>query len=230
MSRSLRFAPAFTAIAMASVIAGCAAPQFGTRSASNFGGKIDKANIGVATKALIALNAKDFPTAVKFAEQAVANSPNDAGFRALLGNAYFALGPLCVGRIRLSRFARAHQQSAAGDPQAGAGRNRPGQERRGAAVPGLGPQPARARRLRPRDGAGRSAAGSGQCARGRRPPGRCRRARPPEPCSVLRPDRRLGRRRAPSPPRMFRPIWSMPGSRSGCCLPSRRPRPTRSRR
>lgn len=92
MSRSLRFAPAFTAIAMASVIAGCAAPQFGTRSASNFGGKIDKANIGVATKALMALNAKDFPTAVKYAEQAVANSPNDAGFRALLGNAYFASG------------------------------------------------------------------------------------------------------------------------------------------
>ena len=37
---------------MASVIAGCAAPQFGTRSASNFGGKIDKANIGVATRAI----------------------------------------------------------------------------------------------------------------------------------------------------------------------------------
>jgi len=92
MSRSLRFAPAFTAIAMASVIAGCAAPQFGTRSASNFGGKIDKANIGVATRAMVALNAKDFPAAVKYAEQAVANSPNDAGFRALLGNAYFASG------------------------------------------------------------------------------------------------------------------------------------------
>ena len=92
MSKSLRFAPAYTAIAMASVIAGCAAPQFGTRSASNFGGKVDKANIGVATRALMALDAKDFPTAVKLAERAVENSPNDAGFRALLGNAYFASG------------------------------------------------------------------------------------------------------------------------------------------
>ena len=92
MSRSLGFAPALSAIAMASVIAGCAAPQFGTRSASNFGGTIDKANIGVATKALIAINANDYPAAIKFAEQAVQNSPNDAGFRGLLGNAYFGSG------------------------------------------------------------------------------------------------------------------------------------------
>lgn len=92
MTKSLRFRPALSAIAMASVIAGCAAPQFGARSASNFGGKVDKANIGVATRALMALNASDYPTAVKFAEQAVENSPNDAGFRALLGNAYFASG------------------------------------------------------------------------------------------------------------------------------------------
>ncbi len=92
MSQSLRFAPAFTAIAMASAIAGCAAPQFGTRSASNLGSKVDTANVGVATKAMVALNARDFPTAVKYAEQAVAGSPNDAGFRALLGNAYFASG------------------------------------------------------------------------------------------------------------------------------------------
>ena len=92
MSRSLRFAPAFTAIAMASVIAGCAAPQFGARSASNFGGHFDKANVGIATRALMALNANDYATAVKLAEQAVGNSPNDAGFRGLLGNAYFSSG------------------------------------------------------------------------------------------------------------------------------------------
>ena len=92
MSKPLRFAPAFTALAMASAIAGCAAPQFGTRSASNFGGKVDKANIGIATKALMALNSNDYATAVKLAERAVENSPNDAGFRALLGNAYFGSG------------------------------------------------------------------------------------------------------------------------------------------
>jgi Flp pilus assembly protein TadD len=92
MTKSLRIRPALSAIAMASVIAGCAAPQFGTRSASNLGGKVDKTNVGVATRALMALNANDYPTAVKFAEQAVENSPNDAGFRGLLGNAYFGSG------------------------------------------------------------------------------------------------------------------------------------------
>lgn len=92
MTKSLRIRPALSAIAMASVIAGCAAPQFSTRSASNLGGKVDKTNVGVATRALMALNANDYPTAVKFAEQAVENSPNDAGFRGLLGNAYFGSG------------------------------------------------------------------------------------------------------------------------------------------
>lgn len=92
MVNSLRFGPALTAIAMASVIAGCAAPQSGARSASFFGGKSGKSHIGVATRALAALNANDLPTAVSLSEQAVHNSSNDAGFRALLGNAYFASG------------------------------------------------------------------------------------------------------------------------------------------
>lgn len=92
MTKSLRFAPAFTAIAMASAIAGCAGPQFGTRSASASVSGTDMANVGVATKALLAFNAQDYPTAVKYAEQAVTNSPKVAGFRALLGNAYFGSG------------------------------------------------------------------------------------------------------------------------------------------
>lgn len=92
MYKSHRFGPALSAIAMATVIAGCAGPQFGARSASNFGGTVDKANIGVATRALMALNSNDFATAVRLAERAVENSPNDAGFRALLGNAYFSSG------------------------------------------------------------------------------------------------------------------------------------------
>ena len=92
MVNSLRFGPAFTAIAMASVIAGCAAPQSGARSASFFGGKSGKSHIGVATRALAALDANDYATAVTLSEQAVQNSSNDAGFRALLGNSYFASG------------------------------------------------------------------------------------------------------------------------------------------
>lgn len=92
MVNSLRFGPAFTAIAMASAIAGCAAPQSGVGSASRVGGKADPSNVGMAIRALAALNSNDFANAVIFAEKAVQNTPNDAGFRALLGNAYFGAG------------------------------------------------------------------------------------------------------------------------------------------
>src|SRR4051794_35750416 len=87
MSRPLRFGPAASAIALASILAGCAAPQQKT----GFGGKADE-NVGLATRAMMALNAKDLPTAIDLAERAVEKSPDDAGFRALLGNAYFAAG------------------------------------------------------------------------------------------------------------------------------------------
>jgi Flp pilus assembly protein TadD len=43
-------------------------------------------------RALAALNDNDVATAVNLAERAVEKSPNDAGFRALLGNTYFASG------------------------------------------------------------------------------------------------------------------------------------------
>jgi len=87
MTRPHRFGSAVSAIVLASMIAGCAAPQQKT----GFGGKTD-ADLGLATRALLALNAKDVPVAIDYAEQAVAKTPNDAGFRALLGNAYFTAG------------------------------------------------------------------------------------------------------------------------------------------
>lgn len=87
MSKPLRFGSIVSAIAIGSMLAGCAAPQQKT----GFGGRADE-NVGLATRALIALNAKDVPTAIDFAERAVAHSPDDAGFRALLGNAYFQAG------------------------------------------------------------------------------------------------------------------------------------------
>ena len=87
MSRPLRFGPAVSTIALATMIAGCAAPQQKT----GFGGRAD-VNVGLATRALIALNAHQVPTAIDLAERAVEHTPNDAGFRALLGNAYFAAG------------------------------------------------------------------------------------------------------------------------------------------
>jgi Flp pilus assembly protein TadD len=48
--------------------------------------------MGLATRALAALNSNNVPMAIDLAERAVAKTPNDAGFRALLGNAYFAAG------------------------------------------------------------------------------------------------------------------------------------------
>jgi Flp pilus assembly protein TadD len=87
MSNPLRFASAVSAIAMASMIAGCAAPQVKT----GFGGKTGD-DVGLATRAVMALNSKDVPSAIDFAERAVQKTPDDAGFRAILGNAYFAAG------------------------------------------------------------------------------------------------------------------------------------------
>jgi D-alanyl-D-alanine carboxypeptidase len=90
MSKPLRFGSALSAIALASVIAGCATPA--GRSASIFKNAGDQGDIGLAMRALNALNENDFAAAVNLAERAVEKSPNDAGFRALLGNSYFASG------------------------------------------------------------------------------------------------------------------------------------------
>ena len=92
MTKPLRFGTALTAIAMIGVVSGCANPSSRLRSASNVGGKVDTSNIGLATRAQAALQANDTVTAISLAERAVEVSPNDAGFRALLGNIYFASG------------------------------------------------------------------------------------------------------------------------------------------
>lgn len=88
MSKALRFGPAISLVALAS-LAGCAAPQ--SRVATGFGGKAN-GEIGLATRAMAALNSNNVPMAIDFAERAVQKTPTDAGFRALLGNAYFAGG------------------------------------------------------------------------------------------------------------------------------------------
>lgn len=87
MTKPLRFGSAISLAALASMIAGCAAPQ----QATGFGGKAN-GEVGLATRALAALNSNDVPTAISFAEKAVERTPGDAGFRGLLGNAYFAGG------------------------------------------------------------------------------------------------------------------------------------------
>jgi Flp pilus assembly protein TadD len=69
------------------MLSGCAAQQKFT----GYGGT-PRGEVGLATRALAALNSNDLPQAIDFAERAVAQSPNDAGFRSLLGNAYFQAG------------------------------------------------------------------------------------------------------------------------------------------
>jgi Flp pilus assembly protein TadD len=90
MNKSLRSGSAASVVVLASMIAGCAAPQAQTGAASSFGGKVG--DVGLATRAQIALNSNKVPEAIQLAEQAVAKAPTDAGFRALLGNAYYAGG------------------------------------------------------------------------------------------------------------------------------------------
>ena len=77
-----------TSIVLAVTVTGCA---MGSKRTS-FGGRPDTANIGVAIRAQAAIEAGDPASAIGFAERAVENSPTDAGFRALLGNAYLSAG------------------------------------------------------------------------------------------------------------------------------------------
>ena len=87
------FGSAFTALGLIGALAACASPGAnGPRSASIFGDKVDTTNIGVATRAQAALEKGDYATAIDLAERAVDASPRDAGYRGLLGNAYFAAG------------------------------------------------------------------------------------------------------------------------------------------
>jgi Flp pilus assembly protein TadD len=90
MNQSLRSSSAASIVVLASILAGCAAPEGRMGAATAMGGKVG--DVGLATRALDALNSNKVPQAIDLAERAVAKSPTDAGFRALLGNAYFAGG------------------------------------------------------------------------------------------------------------------------------------------
>lgn len=94
MVKSIRLGATLTAIGLVGALAACSTP--GSKSALSgstlFGKKVDTANIGLATRAQLALAANDVATATGLAERAVENSPSDAGFRTLLGNCYLAGG------------------------------------------------------------------------------------------------------------------------------------------
>jgi D-alanyl-D-alanine carboxypeptidase len=96
MIRPNRFGTAVSTLALVAVLAGCAVNQ---QSRQSFASKADVSKVGLALRAQGALTAGQFASAVDLAEQAVQYTPNDAGFRKLLGNCYFAAG----------RFASAEQ-------------------------------------------------------------------------------------------------------------------------
>ena len=91
MTKSNRLGTALTAVSLIALTAGCATP--GPKvGASYFGGPVNSGNLGFATRAQLALAANDVASAIPLAETAVERSPQDAGFRALLGNCYLAAG------------------------------------------------------------------------------------------------------------------------------------------
>ena len=92
MTKSYRLGTALTAVSMIAVVSACASPGSNVRSASMFGGAVNSGELGLATKAQLALAANDIETAISLAERAVERSPQDGGFRALLGNCYLAAG------------------------------------------------------------------------------------------------------------------------------------------
>lgn len=94
--RRSRFGSAISTLAMVAVLSGCAAGQGSRQSLAS---KAATSKVGLGMRAQAALEAGQFTTAVELAEQAVQYTPNDAGYRTLLGNSYFAAG----------RFASAEQ-------------------------------------------------------------------------------------------------------------------------
>lgn len=93
MVKPIRISATLTAIGLVGSLAACS--SMGAKHAmtgNTLFGKIDSSNIGLATKAQMALAANDVATATPLAERAVEHSPTDAGFRALLGNCYLAAG------------------------------------------------------------------------------------------------------------------------------------------
>lgn len=98
MSKANNWGQALTAIGLVTALAACSTGSSRTNSASS-AVNVDPSKVGLATRAQAALASNDFATALTLAESAVEYRPQEASFRALLGNVYFASG----------RFASAEQ-------------------------------------------------------------------------------------------------------------------------
>ena len=85
MVKPIRLGATLTAIGLVGALAACSTPgSHKAMTGNTLFGKIDSTNIGIATRAQLALAANDVATAVTLAERAVGNTPKDAGFRALM--------------------------------------------------------------------------------------------------------------------------------------------------
>lgn len=89
MIKSLRLGTAASAFAVAAMLTGCAV---GPQHQDSPFAAVDKSKIGLATRAQAALESRQYAEAVSLAEQAVQGTPDNAEFRMLLGNCYFAAG------------------------------------------------------------------------------------------------------------------------------------------
>ena len=92
MTKMFRAATALTAVTAASIIAGCSSPNSHLKVSGGFAQPADMGKLGLATRAMAALQAGNKAEAIRLAERAVEATPDDAGFRTLLGNAYLADG------------------------------------------------------------------------------------------------------------------------------------------
>ena len=89
MAKRYHWGHALTAIGLVGALAACSNSMSKTNSASI---KVDPSKVGMAMKAQAALAANDLATALSLGEAAVEYRPNDASFRAMLGNIYLAAG------------------------------------------------------------------------------------------------------------------------------------------
>lgn len=92
MTKPNRLAARVAAVSLIALATACTGPVTGGQRNAALDGKAEAGKVGLATRAQIALESNDIATATALAEQAVEASPNDASFRALLGNCYLAAG------------------------------------------------------------------------------------------------------------------------------------------
>ena len=92
MATAMRIGTAMTALGMIGMISACASPGAMANRAKPASNAVNPENVGLASRALVALESGNHAEAISFAERAVEHKPDDAMFRAILGNAYFAAG------------------------------------------------------------------------------------------------------------------------------------------